>query len=82
MYFERGSHCPNPGCRGIIRLDKSSGKNVLSCDCHPAGHYALITQRQAADFERGEAIELDDFPAPIEDRWYFDLYQSHLQKID
>jgi hypothetical protein len=84
MLFEKGSPCPYQGCRGVLQINKSCGKNIITCDCHPTRHYAVINQPQAAAWERGEAIEIEDFPREEPqraDRWILDRFYSQLQKV-
>lgn len=84
MLFEKGDPCPYEGCRGILQIDKSCGKSIVTCSCHPTVHYVVINQPQAAAWERGEPVEIEEFPreAPKRaDRWILDCYFSQLQKV-
>lgn len=77
MELEKGDHCPHKGCKGILRIDKSSGKNVISCDSHPTCHYTMISQQQAAAWERRESVDIDFDVQPADDHWFSDQFLSH-----
>jgi len=80
MEIERGDQCPHQDCQGILRLDKSSGKNFISCDCHPTRHYEMITPQQAASWERGEIVDVEFDCTPKDDNWYRELFLSHSER--
>jgi len=81
MQLEKGDHCPFKDCRGVLRLDKCSGKSVVACDCHPTSHFTPIAPQQAAAWERGELVDIEfDTPAD-DDHWYRDLVLSQSQRV-
>lgn len=80
MQVSKGDHCPHDDCSGVLRIDKSTGKSVISCDCHPIRHYTLITQQQAAAWERREIVEIDFDVPPSDDHWFRDSFLSHAER--
>ena len=77
MQVSKGDHCPHEDCNGILRIDKSSSKNVISCDYHPTRHYIMISKQQAAAWERREAVDIDFDVQPADDHWFRDQFLSH-----
>lgn len=80
MEIERGDHCPYEDCHGVLRLDKSSGKNVISCDCHPTRHYELISPQQAAAWEQSESINIEFDVEPEDNHWFREFFLSHAER--
>ena len=80
MHISKGDHCPHEGCGGVLKIDKSTGKNVISCDCQPTSHYTMISQQQAAAWERGEDVDIDFDVPPADDHWFRDLFLSHAER--